>query len=113
MERKVLCGANAAVMKYYFNEEFAAIPEAVKEELRTICVVFAAQTGGTVTLEFDADGMLFIQTGPADEPFSYDEIGAGLKAKELRSQNRELFEALELFYKVFILKEPAGPRPDR
>ena len=112
MERKVLCGANAAVMKYYFNDEFAAIPAAVREELRTICVVFAAQTFGTVTLEFDEEGELFIRTGPAEDPFAYDEIGAGLKAKELRMQNRELFEALELFYKVFILKEPAGPKPD-
>ena len=38
----------------------------------------------------------------------YDEIGAGLKIKKLQEDKKETFEALEMFYKVFILKEEPG-----
>lgn len=29
----VLCGSNSYEKKYYFNEEFASLPEAVKKQL--------------------------------------------------------------------------------
>ena len=35
-EKTVLCGANAYEKKYYFNEKFAGLPEAVKDELHII-----------------------------------------------------------------------------
>ena len=38
--RVVLCGANAYEQKYYFNEKFNRIPDAIKEELHIICVLF-------------------------------------------------------------------------
>ena len=38
--RVVLCGANAYEQKYYFNEQFAKIPQSIQEELHVICVLF-------------------------------------------------------------------------
>ena len=35
--------------------------------------------------------------------FAFDEIGSVLKIKELQQKKRELFESLELFFKVFYL----------
>ena len=35
-ENIVLCGANSYVEKYYFNEQFAGLPEGIKEELHNM-----------------------------------------------------------------------------
>lgn len=35
----------------------------------------------------------------------FDDIGCGLKIKQLRTEKRELLEALEMYYKVFVLGE--------
>ena len=32
----VLCGANSYKQKYYFNQDFAALPQTVKEELQSV-----------------------------------------------------------------------------
>ena len=41
----------------------------------------------------------------ADGDILFDEIGSGLKIKQLQQQKKELFEALETYYKVFFLGE--------
>ena len=33
----------------------------------------------------------------------YDEIGSGLKIKQLQQDKKELLESLEMYYKVFFL----------
>ena len=33
-ENIVLCGANSYEEKYFFNEQFAALPTAIKDELK-------------------------------------------------------------------------------
>ena len=38
-------------------------------------------------------------------PFFFDEIGSGLKIRELQKEKEELLKSLELFYKVFFLNE--------
>ena len=35
----------------------------------------------------------------------YDEIGSGLKIRQIQQEKRQLLEELELFYKVFFLKQ--------
>ena len=54
----VLCGANSYNEKYYFNEKFANLPQAVKDELHVMCVLYTEECGGILTLEFLADGTL-------------------------------------------------------
>ena len=45
----VLCGSNSYEKKYYFNEEFASLPEAVKKQLHVMCVWFTEECGGILT----------------------------------------------------------------
>lgn len=61
-ERIVLCGANAYEQKYYFNEQFAAIPDSIKEELHIICVLFTEEVGGILFIVFEEDGSISLET---------------------------------------------------
>lgn len=106
-ERKVLCGANSRLKKYYLNPEFSSLPKAVKQELQVMCVLFTADVGGTLYLEFDEKGNLFLNVTHEEDDFFFDEIGSGLKIKELQQEKRDLLESLELFYRTFYLGEEA------
>ena len=101
----VLCGASAYEKKYYFNEQFKALPDSIKEELRIICVLFTEEVGGVFTVVFDEDGQIALETDAYDEDVLYDEISSGLLVNEIRRKRQELFQSLELYYRVFILKE--------
>lgn len=102
-EKIVLCGANSYEQKYYLNEEFAKLPEAIKNELQIMCVMFTEEIGGVMVLEYDADGNLEIDVTSQEGDFFFDEIGCGLKIKQIQQEKRELFEALEMYFKVFYL----------
>ena len=104
-EKTVLCGANAYEMKYYFNERFQAVPDSVKDELHIICVLFTEEVGGVFTVAFEEDGNVVLETDANDDDIYYDEVSSGLMVAEIRRSRQELFEALRLYYKVFILKE--------
>ena len=89
----VLCAANAYEQKYYFNEQFQGIPESVKEELRILCVLFTQEVGGVFAIAFEEDGNVVLETN------------ADLLVGEIRRRRQELFESLQIYYRVFILKE--------
>ena len=107
-EREVLCGSNSYEKKYYFNEKFAGIPDSIKEELHIICVLFTEEIGGIFTIEFEKDGNVTMRTEYADDDFLYDEIGSGLLVGEVKRKRQEMFESLQLYYRVFILHENPG-----
>ena len=104
----VLCGASSYEQKYYFNQDFASLPETIKQELQVMCVLYTEDVGGILTLEFDETGNLQFKTEATDSDFRYDEIGSVLKIKQLQRDKRELLESLEMYYKVFFL----GDIPD-
>ncbi len=103
--RVVLCGANAYERKYYFNEQFAGIPDSIKDELHIICVLFTEEVGGLFTIVFEEDGSVSMETNAEDDDIYYDEISSGLLVNEIRRKRQELFESLSLYYRVFVLKE--------
>ena len=107
-ERVVLCGANAYEQKYYLNEDFEGLPQAIKDELKIMCVLFTEDVGGILTLNFEEDGTLMFQTEAEEGDLLYDEIGSVLLVKKLQEEKRELLEALELYFKVFFLNEDAA-----
>ena len=37
-----------------------------------------------------------------EDDLLFDDIGCGLKVKKLQNEKKELFQSLELFYKIFI-----------
>ncbi|MDD6327682.1 MAG: DUF6145 family protein [Lachnospiraceae bacterium] len=102
-ENVVLCSASKYVNKYYLNEDFDNLPEAIKQELQITCVLFTEDVGGIIILEFDSDGNLQIKTEAYEEDILYDEIGSVLKVKQMRNAKQELFEQLEQYYQTFFL----------
>ena len=104
-KRIVLCGANAYEQKYYFNEKFDKIPQSIKEELHIICVLFTEEVGGVFTIVFEEDGSVSMETDAEEDDLLYDEIGSGLLVGEIRRNRQEMLEALQLYYRVFILHE--------
>ena len=104
-DKIVLCGASAYEQKYYFNQDFSSLPDAVKQELQIMCVLYTEDIGGILTLEFDEEGNLQFKTEALDADAMYDEIGSVLKIKQLQSEKRELLESLEMYYRVFFLVE--------
>ena len=113
-EEKVLCAASAYEEKFYLNPEFDALPESIKEEIKIMCVLYTEDVGGVFLLVFDGDGNLEMKVDHEENDFAFDEIGSVLKIKELQNTKRELFESLEVFYRVFYLGEEMQPQsPER
>ena len=104
-ERMVLCASNAYEKKYYLNDQFSNLPERVKQELQIMCVLFTEEVAGILTLQYEEDGTLQIVTEADEGDLLYDDIGCGLKVKQMQLDKRELLESLEMYYKVFVLGE--------
>ena len=101
----VLCASNADNKKFYLNEHFAGLPEAIKEELQIMCVLYTEDVGGVLELVFDEDGNLEFRTSYEETDFFYDEIGSVLKIKQYQNVKRELLESLETYYRIVFLGE--------
>ncbi|MCH5267804.1 MAG: hypothetical protein J1E62_05605 [Lachnospiraceae bacterium] len=104
----VLCAASAYEEKYYLNELFAGLPSAVKKELQIMCVLYTADVGGVLTMQFDEEGNLLFHVTSEENDFLFDEIGSVLKIKQYQREKKELLESLELYYRVKILGEDIG-----
>ena len=104
-EKMVLCASNAYEKKYYLNDQFSNLPERVKQELQIMCVLFTVEVGGILILQYEEDGTLQIVTEADEGDLLYDDIGCGLKVKQMQLDKRELLESLEMYYKVFVLGE--------
>lgn len=104
-DKITLCGSNAYQKKYYLNEDFQGLPEQIKNELKIACVLYTEEIGGILTLEYDEDGRLSFVTRAEENDFFYDEIGSALKMKQMQQERQDLWESLELYYKVFFLGE--------
>lgn len=105
MEEIVLCAASAYEQKFYLNPEFMELPEEVRQELQIMCVLYTEEIGGILLLVFDEDGYLQLKVEHKENDFVYDEIGSALKIKQLQQTKRELFESLELYYKIVFMGE--------
>ncbi len=104
-ENVILCVSNSYEKKFYINEDFETLPQGIKDELKIMCVLFTEDVGGILTLVYDEEGNLNLEVSYEEEDILYDEIGSGLKIKEIQRTKTELMESLELFYKVFFLNE--------
>lgn len=101
----VLCASNAYNRKYYLSEHFNGLPEAIKEELQIMCVLYTEDVGGVLELVFDEDGNLEFRTSYEENDFFYDEIGSVLKIKQYQNVKRELLESIETYYRIVFLGE--------
>ena len=74
-------------------------------KLQIMCVLFTEEVGGILILQYVVDGTLQIVTEADEGDLLYDDIGCGLKVKQMQLDKRELLESLEMYYKVFVLGE--------
>lgn len=100
MEEVVLCGASAYNKKFYLNESFTGLPVQVRDELKIMCVLFTEDIGGVIQLVFDEEGELNFRASCDEGDLLYDEIGCGLKIRQLRRERCDLLEALQMYYHV-------------
>ena len=104
-EKQVLCACSAYEQKFYLNDQFAGLPESIKQELQIMCVMYTEDVGGILILEYEENGTLIFRSVADESDYLYDEIGSVLKIKELQQTKRELLESLELYFRVFYLGE--------
>ncbi len=104
-KEKILCGASSYTQKYYLSPDFEKLPEQVKNELKIMCVLFTEDIGGVITLAFDEEGELKFKAMAAEEDYLFDEIGCGLKIKEMQTGKKELLESLQLYHKLTANKK--------
>ncbi len=107
-ENVVLCASSAYEQKFWLNDDFKALPEQIKQELKIMSVLFTEDVGGILSLEFEEDGALIFKVDSDESDYLYDEIGSVLKIKQLQREKAELLEALEMYYRVFFLGEDAA-----
>lgn len=101
MEKEtVLCAASAYEKKFYFNPTFGRLPQSVKDELKILCVLFTEDVGGVLEIVYDAHGRILLRTSSDEGDYLYDEIGSGLKVKELQKSRQELFRSLQMFFEA-------------
>ncbi len=112
-QKTVLCGASSYEEVFYFNPLFNSLPEEIKKELNILCVLFTEDVGGILRLEFEKDGTLDLTVDAEENDFLFDEIGSVLKIKELRMEKQELFESLEMYYRVFFSGDNPGVKEDK
>ena len=67
------------------------------------CPFFTEDIGGIFQVVFDEDGNLEFRTSSDENDLLYDEIGCGLKIRELQRTKEELLRALEMYYKVLYI----------
>ncbi len=103
--RVVLCGANSYEEKYYLNPDFEQLPEAVRNELKIMCVLYVNDVGGILTLVYEESGELCFEVTSEEFDPMFDEIGSRLKIKQLQREKQDLLEALQMYYKVFFMGE--------
>ena len=106
-ETEVLCAASAYEEKYYLNPKFEKLPESVRSELKVICVLFTEEIGGRFLMEFTPEGDLQFRTEALDSDYNYDEIGAALMCREIRTRRQDLMREMELYYQVISGKVSA------
>ena len=102
-EEVVLCAASAYEQKFYLNPQFESLPEAVRQELKIMCVLYTEDVGGILLVLYDEEGNLELKVEHEENDFAFDEIGSVLKIKQLQQDKKELLESLEMYYKVFFL----------
>ena len=103
--RVVLCGANAYDRKYYFNRKFEKLPKSIQDDLHIICVLFTEEVGGILTISFEEDGEICLETRTDESDITYDEVSSGLLIGQIRRNRAELFESLKAYYRVLVLGE--------
>lgn len=105
MEKKVLAGASREKQKYFFEREFDGLPQSVKDEIRNVCIIMAERLGCTFLICFEETGDILFEIIKNEGDFDFDDIGAELEIKSLKSEKKELIKSLKLWYVINMTDE--------
>ena len=94
-EEVVLCAASAYEQKFYLNPQFESLPEAVRQELQIMCVLYTEDVGGILLVVYDEEGNLELKVEHEENDFAFDEIGSVLKIKQLQQTKTYLFRSVK------------------
>mgnify|MGYP006909823223 CR=1 FL=1 len=101
MKKTVLCAASYYNHKcYYNNEDFSALPQDVKTEVKTVVSVTAEKVRGIVSLGFYENSNVFIEISFDEKDMDYDEIAAKYEIEKVQKNKKKLINALSLWYRV-------------
>ena len=112
MDNKVLAGASRQKQKYFFEPEFNALPQTVKDEIRNICIIMAERLGCTFLISFEDSGDILFEIVKNEGDFDFDDIGAELEIKSLKREKKELIKALKLWYVINMTEDGAKIREE-
>lgn len=105
MDKMVLAAASFDKQKYYMDEGFSDLPQSIKDEIKTICVVLADKLMCTFLIGFYTNGDVYFETVKSEELLDFDDIGAELEIKALEKEKAEFIKALSLWYLVYKTTE--------
>lgn len=101
MEKEVLACASYMEQKYFFEKEFASLPESIQKEVKEICITMAERLGVSFLIGFHRTGEIYFEIVTPTDAFDFDDIGAELEIKALRKEKKELIKALTMWFLIF------------
>ncbi|MEA4816060.1 MAG: DUF6145 family protein [Lachnospiraceae bacterium] len=101
MEKTVLAGASYSNRKFFMDNKFSSLPEPVKKEIKSLCVLSAERLMSVFLMGFNADGEIYFEILPEENFAQADDIGAEYVMSEIRRDKAELLKALKLWYIIF------------
>ena len=111
-ERRAIAGASREKQKYFFEPAFNGLPTQIKDEIRNVCIIMAERLGCTFIMYFEPDGDIEFDIIKNEGDFDFDDIGAELEIKSLKSEKKELLRTLKLWYVITMTEEGAQIRED-
>lgn len=112
MNKTVLAGASREKQKYFFEPKFNALPQTIKDEIKSICIIMAERLGCTFLISFEENGDILFEIVRNEGDIDFDDIGAELEIKSLKSEKKELIKALKLWYVINMTEDGAKIREE-
>ncbi len=104
--KDIIFATSSYKQKFYFSKDARALPESIKEDIKYLAILLTEKVGGVFTIGFyKDDGELFLDFSYNHDDVFYDDIGAKLELQKLYRENREFFEDLTNWYKVFVINK--------
>lgn len=80
------------------------LPPAVKDEIKAFAALAAEKIHCVFVLGFYENGDIYIETKSSENDFDFDEIGAKLEMEKIKKDKSDLFDSLNLWYKIYRRK---------
>ncbi|MHC1748990.1 MAG: DUF6145 family protein [Cellulosilyticaceae bacterium] len=100
MEKQMLICISPYNHKYFLEQNFNDVPNAIKEELIDEVAKIAEKVNAIISIGFYEDGNIYIEQRSEDE-LAFDEIGSALEIKRFQTEKKELLKSLRMWYLLY------------